>query len=568
MTGIVNHLWQSTAFTAMVALAAWTLRHNSPRARYWLWLAASAKFLIPFSWLVSAGARVQLPPDSPSLPALTVNRISSTFAPVPVLPAPVVPAPFPQTALPWRLALGAVWLGGGLFWAVRRCRQWCALRRLARAARRLPGDYGIPVLSSAARIEPGVFGAVHPVLIVPEGLDSALTSSQFETLLTHELRHLRYRDNLTAALHMAVETVFWFHPLVWWIGAKLIEERERDCDGAALARGGSPGDYARAILRVCERYGASPLPYAAAIGSSDLKKRVREIMTWRGSLPVTAPGRLALASAAAAAFFVPLAIGILRGQSLPPAPAHTYSVVSIHPSTPDARGLNWQTGAQRGLRISHATPVELILLAYQIPEYRLSGAPGWAKSESYDVTWTPAEPEIAETGTVNAAEMSRRSRQWQRLQAILRDRFGLVLRLETRQLPVYSLVRLETPRPQNGAALVRTDGQRSSMLYSGRGGEARIAATAQPIARLAAALGDRLGRPVIDETGLPGQYDFKLEWDPSDSPASSGPDAAGNPVLGVSLVSALKEQLGFRLVSSKGPVPVYVVEKLDRPTAN
>ena len=73
MTGIVNHLWQSTAFTAMVSLAAWALRRNSPRARYWLWLAASVKFLIPLSWLVSTGTHVQLPPDTPSLPALTVN---------------------------------------------------------------------------------------------------------------------------------------------------------------------------------------------------------------------------------------------------------------------------------------------------------------------------------------------------------------------------------------------------------------------------------------------------------------------------------------------------------------
>ena len=93
-------------------------------------------------------------------------------------------------------------------------------------------------------------------------------------------------------------------------------------------------------------------------------------------------------------FRVPFVIGILRGQSLPPAPAYTYSVVSIHRSTSDATGLNWRPGAQRGLRVSHATAVELILLAYQIPDYRLSGAPDWAKSERYDVTWTPAEPEI------------------------------------------------------------------------------------------------------------------------------------------------------------------------------
>ena len=203
------------------------------------------------------------------------------------------------------------------------------------------------------------------------------------------------------------------------------------------------------------------------------------------------------------------------------------------------------------------------MLAYQIPDYRLSGASGWAKSERYDVTWTPAEPEIAEAGTVNAAELARRSRQWQRLQAILRDRFGLVIRLETHELPICSLFRLE-----NGVTPVRADGHPSSMSRFTAGGVRRIAAGAQPMARLATLLGEEFGRPVIDETGLEGQYDFKLEWDVLDSIVGSDPGAARNPVIGVSLVSALKEQLGVRVVSKKGPVQVYVVETLERPSEN
>jgi uncharacterized protein (TIGR03435 family) len=405
-----------------------------------------------------------------------------------------------------------------------------------------------------------VFGVFRPVLLLPEGLADALTFPQFHTIIAHELHHVRYRDNLTAALHMCVETVFWFHPLVWWIGAKLIDERERDCDEAVLTQGGSPGDYARGILRVCERYAGSPLLCAAGIGGSDLKKRVRGIMTWRGSLPVTPRGKAALAAAAAAAASVPFVIGFVRGQSLPTAPAYTYSVVSIRRSASDVSGLNWRNSAQRGLYVSNATAVDLILLAYQIPDYRLSGAPGWAKSERYDVTWTPAEPEIAGTGTVNAAELARRNRQWQRLQAILRDRFGLVLRMETRELPVYALVQLE-----GGIKLSRTDGQPSSFLGHGPG---RLTATAQRIGRLATFLSSELGRPVIDETGLDGQYDFKLEWDPTDSAPTSSSDGVSNPLTGVSLVSALKEQLGLRLVSKKGPVQVYVLEKIEHPSEN
>jgi bla regulator protein BlaR1 len=555
MTGIVNHLLQSTAFTALVAMAAWALRRNSPRMRYWLWLGASVKFLIPFSWLVSTGTHVQLPPDTPSLRALTVNRISSTFAPVTVLP-PAVPA---KTTFEWMLALGSLWFGGVLLLAARRYRQWRTLHRLAHGARRLPCDYRIPVFSSDARIEPGVFGTVHPVLLVPEGLDGALTSSQFETIIAHELRHVHYRDNLTAALHMSVETAFWFYPLVWWIGAKLIEERERDCDEAVLMQGGSPGEYARGILQICRRYAGSPLPCAAGIGGSDLKKRIREIMTWRGSLPLTPRGRAALVAAAATAVSVPFVIGIVRGQSLPPAPAYTYSVVSIHRSTSASDGWGWETGPQRGLRVNNATTVELLLLAYQIPAYRLSGAPKWASSDRYDVTLTPAEPEAAEATTVNAAELARRDRNWQRLQAVLRDRFKLILRLETHELPVYALV-----ADEKGIKLSRSDGKPSSFV----GHPGQRTATAQPLSRLATFLSGVLGRPVIDETKIDGQYDFKLQWDPTDSASTATPDAASNPLAGLSIVTALKEQLGLRLVSKKGPVQVYVVERIERPTGN
>ena len=328
MNGIVNHLWQSSAFTAIVALAAWALRRNSPRARYWLWLAASLKFLVPFSWIVSTGARVQLPPDTPSLRALTVNEDLNLLR----AGSSVAGCGSSENYLRMDARAGCGVVRRSAFSSGPAVPAMADAPPCGRGARRLPCEYRIPVFSSDASIEPGVFGLFHPVLLLPEGLADALTPSQFDTIIAHELHHVRYRDNLTAALHMCVETVFWFHPLVWWIGAKLMDERERDCDEAVLAQGGSPGEYARGILQICRRYAGSPLPCAAGIGGSDLKKRVREIMTWRGSLPVTSRGKAALVVAAAIAVSVPFVIGIVRGQSLPPAPAYTYSVVSIHRS--------------------------------------------------------------------------------------------------------------------------------------------------------------------------------------------------------------------------------------------
>ena len=98
--------------------------------------------------------------------------------------------------------------------------------------------FDVPVLLSSAKIEPGIFGIVRPVLLLPEGILERLTAEQMRAVVAHEMEHVRRRDNLTFAVHMVVEALFWFFPPVWWIGARLIEERERACDEAVVAAGG------------------------------------------------------------------------------------------------------------------------------------------------------------------------------------------------------------------------------------------------------------------------------------------------------------------------------------------
>jgi len=70
----------------------------------------------------------------------------------------------------------------------------------------------------------------RPILLLPADIAERLTPPQLQAVLAHELCHVRRRDNFTSAIHMIVEAVFWFHPLVWWISARLVEERERACD--------------------------------------------------------------------------------------------------------------------------------------------------------------------------------------------------------------------------------------------------------------------------------------------------------------------------------------------------
>lgn len=111
------------------------------------------------------------------------------------------------------------------------------------------------------------------------------------------------------------------------------------------------------------------------------------------------------------------------------------------------------------MRTTNTTPLILLEWAYQVPEYRLSGVPPWARSEHYDVTFTPAEPEIAESRIANTAEMARRNRNWQRLQVVLRNRFQLVLREETHELAMYALVQDRT-----GARLALAATQNSNFI--------------------------------------------------------------------------------------------------------
>lgn len=138
----------------------------------------------------------------------------------------------------------------------------------------MPLGIGVPALSSASIIEPGIFGVFRPVLLLPEGIGDRLAPAELQAILAHELCHLRRRDNLAALMHMVVEAVFWFHPLVWWLGARLMDERERACDEEVLRRGSEAEAYAEGILKVCELYLQSPLKCVAGVTGANLRKRI------------------------------------------------------------------------------------------------------------------------------------------------------------------------------------------------------------------------------------------------------------------------------------------------------
>jgi uncharacterized protein (TIGR03435 family) len=257
-----------------------------------------------------------------------------------------------------------------------------------------------------------------------------------------------------------------------------------------------------------------------------------------------------------------LAIGLIQTQVLPPAPKYGYEVVSIKPSAKDELNIRIGPGPQGGLRTTNTPVMALLTFAYDLRDYQFVNVPQWVKTERFDVSFTPDTPEQPPSPDMKPKDAeSLFDRHRQRMQKILLDRFGLELREETRELPMYALVLAKggskmTPGPENHGPNMR-----------GRPGV--LESTGSTMRMLSNALAGIMGRAVVDETGLQGGYNFKLEWTPDSAiPGPDGADAKSGDVLGSSIFSASQEQLGLKLEAKKGPVPVVVIHKIERPTAN
>jgi bla regulator protein blaR1 len=315
MDAVASHIWQSTICAATAGALAWMLRNNSASARYWVWFAAAMKFLIPFAALSIVANRVPLPQSPPgtrgALEAASLVFRSST------LPA--------MSGIASAFVIG-IWVSGALLVLVRAAWHWSRLAVHTRQSppvhdgivydtlRRLERAEGIgnptAIVVSSHSIEPGVIGIRSPVLIWPRHLTAGLTDTHIEAIVAHEVCHIVRRDNMLALMQIVVNAVFWFYPLVWWISARLVDERERACDERVLAVGQRPGTYAESILRTCQLCIASPLVNVAGVTGGDLKTRIARIMRNAPSVPLGVGKKTALVFAALLTVFVPIVSGV------------------------------------------------------------------------------------------------------------------------------------------------------------------------------------------------------------------------------------------------------------------
>ena len=616
VTGLANHVWQSTAFVAAAWLLTILLRRNPARVRYGIWLAASIKFLIPFSLLAAVGDLLPQPKASIAPAVYTAMDVAEQpFAGIAWAPAPSAV----HEATMWRrvganipAGLVVLWLAGAttvfFLWGVhwRRVSKrlnnatLITLGRELEILRKLEGRYGsdlrlpLGLRLSTEQVEPSIHGMLRHVLVWPEQLSGRLDDEHIEAIMTHELVHARRFDNLTAALHMLVEAVFWFHPLVWWMERRLIEDREHACDEAVLELGNDRHTYAESILKTCKFCVGLPLPCVSGVTGADLKRRMIYIMTQPLVRKLDSGKKILLGLATVVAIAVPCLSGLARGtrQSAAPRSADAanetfnYEVASIKPGKPEKLGSDglmheraMLMNSPDGFTASGGTLQMLIRTAYGVRDNQISGGPGWISSEKYDVE-AKMNPATADK-IKKLSEAEKEPVRQHMLQMLLADRFKLTIHRETKELPIYSLVvakggsKLHEAKP--GEVLKGPGGSPappgSHLITMGlAGGEL----TAQNVGaeQIANLLTQQMGRTVVDHTGLKGNYDFTLHWTPDQvAPASNGPGGASpnsstSSESGPSISTAIQEQLGLKLESQKGPVEILVIDHVERASEN
>jgi uncharacterized protein (TIGR03435 family) len=239
-----------------------------------------------------------------------------------------------------------------------------------------------------------------------------------------------------------------------------------------------------------------------------------------------------------------------------------FEVASIKPNATGDNRVQMQVAPGGRMNMTGVTMKLLIRNAFRIQDFQIVGGPGWMEADRWDIQ-TKAEENAS---PVQVNEM---------LQTLLADRFQLKFHKETRELPVYELVvakggqKLQETRPDGPPVA----GPRGESL--GRGtmvvGRGQLAGSGMTMAQLSTMLANTLGRTVIDKTGLTGNYDVKLSWTPEPGqggllggapppPAPVDPDATAP-----SIFTAIQEQLGLKIDSGKGPVDVYVIDRVEKP---
>ncbi len=340
---LVHSLWQFALLSAIAFVLQRAMRRASSSARYLVLLGMLAAIVAAplVTWCVlpveapqpvvaaaPASVPMPIPPALPREVMLAPTPVASPPAPlaaasvVPVVKAPPLPPTplleLPQTTwserireavTPWLSTIVWGWSLGVLAFALRPLMGWITVRRLrtsgvspvpeavqaalAATAQRLGITHAVRVLQSAVVQVPIVAGYFQPVILLPVSIVTGMPASQLEAILAHELAHIRRHDYLVNLAQTLVETVFFYHPAVWWLSHQIRCERENCCDDIAVSALGSRLDYSRALLAL-EELRSVQTPLAIGANGGSLLERVRRLFHREADLDSISSGSMAL----------------------------------------------------------------------------------------------------------------------------------------------------------------------------------------------------------------------------------------------------------------------------------
>ena len=323
------------------------------------------------------------------------------------------------------------------------------------------------------------------------------------------------------------------------------------------------------------------------------------------------PGRLnfsrtlvqtATASLAVSVFLVSVLANAprIRAQSTPTAaaPPPSFEVASVKADHSGTGMIRFGGPDVSRYTATNVTAQSLIEVAYDMKDFQVSGGPAWINSDKFDVD-AKVEDSMAEQ--MQKLPVAKRQEQTRlMIQSLLADRFKLSVRKETKELPVYALVVAKGGAKLTDAVASPSDSQAKSapssqspgghagsdppkdppstvMINLGNGGKMSLTFKGSSISNLAGILSQQVGRQIVDQTGLSGKYDFTLQWT-SDNTVSAFPGMPPPPVAprsadtldsgGTSIFTALEDQLGLKLESTKGPVDTIVIDHIEQPSEN
>ncbi len=281
---LVQFAWQGFVVSLCAWVAMYLLRHGSPQTRYLV--CCAALFVAGALPVVTAISVYDSRPVSGGTAAvtLTIRALWSGSAPA---AARWLEASRPWVLLAWGLgvaflSLRLAWLGAG----VRAIRQsgsvpdeW-VMTMAARLAQRMGLRRAMRVVVSAIPDGPSVAGWFRPAILLPAAAILNLTPEQLEAVLAHEMAHLRRYDDYVNIAQAAVETLLFYHPVVWWISNRIRRERELCCDDLAVRTCGDAVCYARALTALEKLRIAAPQLALGALGLADvpLEYRIRRIV--------------------------------------------------------------------------------------------------------------------------------------------------------------------------------------------------------------------------------------------------------------------------------------------------